>query len=89
LIRPPPLHAAAEQNQLGPGKGYKIQAIRTDGRGEYNSSEFLRHLYMQGIEFHTTVPYIAQQDNVSKNGNRAIAGQANTIFQQAYASKSI
>jgi hypothetical protein len=39
-------------------------------------------LHIEGIESHTIVLHIPQEDGVSENGHRTIVEQANTILQQ-------
>ena len=64
-------------------KGHQIEAIRTDGGGEYSSGEFQRELKNSGIKWQVTVPYTPQEDGVVENSNRVLVGRANALIQHA------
>ena len=48
----------------------KIEMLRTDGGGEYGSSEFTEYLRMKGIEHQITAPYSPASNGISERTNR-------------------
>ena len=78
------LYLNAARNETG-----KIPlAIRTDGGGEFTSTEFKRYLGDNGISAELTIAYAPQEDGISEVGNRIIVGRANAMMQHANAPKS-
>eukprot|EP00171_Calliarthron_tuberculosum_P022304 IDg22304t1 len=52
--------------------GKKIKALRSDGGGEYTSTEFKDYLDKNGIAQQLTVAYTPQQNGVAERMNRTL-----------------
>ncbi|XP_050893510.1 uncharacterized protein LOC127100401 [Lathyrus oleraceus] len=52
--------------------GQKLKIFRTDGRGEYNSTEFRKFCEENGIEHEVTTSYIPQHDGLAERRNRTL-----------------
>ena len=58
----------------------KIGKLRTDGGGEYTSSEFLTYLCKEGIIKETTTPHTPQSNGFSERTNRTINKTAKAMM---------
>lgn len=67
---------ASASNQTG----QSIATIRTDGGGEYVSTEFEQYLKSQGIHHELTVRYSPQQNGVAERYNRTICELARALI---------
>ncbi|KAG7563872.1 Integrase catalytic core [Arabidopsis suecica] len=60
--------------------GKKIKRLRSDGGGEFTSSEFNDFCDKEGIERQVTVPYSPQQNGVAERMNRSLMEMARTLL---------
>lgn len=60
--------------------GSKIKMLRSDGGGEFTSSEFSEFCHQQGIERQITAPYTPQQNGVAERKNRSLVEMARTMI---------
>ena len=60
--------------------GKKIQALRSDGGGEYSSREFAEHLKLEGIKHIVSPPYNPRQNGLAERMNRTIMETARCLL---------
>lgn len=60
--------------------GHKIERLRCDNGGEYDSKEFQAFCSQKGIKIEYTVPYNPQQNGVSERYNRTIMERARCLI---------
>lgn len=63
--------------------GCYIKCLRTDGGGEYCSTEFSRYLEGEGIVHQVTAPYSPSQNGVSERLNRTLLEKARCMLREA------
>lgn len=68
--------------------GQTIATLRTDGGGEYVSTEFEKYLQLQGIHHELSVRYLPQQNGVAERYNRTICELARALIIDADLPKS-
>jgi len=51
---------------------WKVNIIRIDGGGEYNSKEFSELCVTKGIEHEVTTPYTPQHNGLAKSRNKTL-----------------
>lgn len=61
----------------------EIKNVIFDGRGEFNSHEFLNFLKQKAVKFQVTAPYTPQQNSVAERGNRTTSEKARCLLKQA------
>jgi len=67
--------------------GKPVRKLRTDGGGEYTSSEFCHLLKQEGIEAQRTTPYTPQSNGTSERANRTIIGTTRALLPAVNAPK--
>ncbi|GAU30308.1 hypothetical protein TSUD_385290 [Trifolium subterraneum] len=60
--------------------GFKIKVLRTDGGGEYMSSEFTALCEQEGIIREVTPPYTPQQNDIAERKNRTIMNMVRSML---------
>jgi transposase InsO family protein len=60
--------------------GFKIKVLRTDGGGEYMSSEFTALCEQDGIIHEVTPPYTPQQNGIAERKNRTIMNMVRSML---------
>ena len=68
--------------------GLKIGTLRSDGGGEYTSSNFEKYLLSHGIQHQTTVRYSPEQNGVTDRFNRTVCESARAMIIQSSLPKS-
>lgn len=61
----------------------KIKVFRSDGRGEYTSTEFKTYLLQHGIVHHLSCPYTPQQNGLVERKHRHLIKTTITLLSQA------
>ena len=46
--------------------GYRVEVLRSDNGGEYESNDFIRYCKEKGIKRDDTIPYTPQQNGVAE-----------------------
>ena len=67
--------------------GEKLKTFRTDGGGEYCSSEFEQFLLTNGVRHQKTVPKTPQQNGVSERYNRTLVEMVRSMISDSGLSK--
>jgi len=67
--------------------GKLVCKLRTNGGGEYTSSEFGHLLKQEGIEAQRTTPYTPQSNGTSEQANRTIIGTTRALLHAVNAPK--
>ncbi|KAK2442743.1 putative mitochondrial protein [Trifolium repens] len=62
--------------------GKSIKVLRTDGGGEYTSTEFENYCKEQGIIHEVTAPYTPQHNGLAERRNRSILNMARSMVKQ-------
>ena len=63
-------------------KGAKIQCLRTDRGGEFNSDEFTSFCVSRGIKRQLTAPYSPQQSGVVERKNQTIMSLVRSMLKE-------
>ena len=63
--------------------GFSVQALRTDGGGEYVNDDLKTYLQTMGIERHLTAAYTPQQNGVAERINRTLMEAARSMLHAA------
>lgn len=67
--------------QVEKGKPNKIQILRTDRGGEFNSYQFTEFCRAQGIKRQLTAPYTPQQNGVVERRNRTVVEMTRSLLK--------
>jgi len=67
--------------------GCKIKTLRSDGGGEYTSTDFEQYLKMNGIRHEVTVAHTPEQNGVAERMNRTLVESARAMLAHANLSK--
>jgi transposase InsO family protein len=59
-----------------------LKVLRTDGGGEYTSTEFENYCKEQGIIHEVTAPYTPQHNGLAERRNRSILDMARSMVKQ-------
>ncbi|KAK2403542.1 putative mitochondrial protein [Trifolium repens] len=62
--------------------GKSIKVLRTDGGGEYTSTEFENYCKEKGIIHEVTAPYTPQHNGLAERRNRSILNMARSMVKQ-------
>src|SRR3954471_3385560 len=62
--------------------GQKIKILRTDGGGEYNSTEFQKFCDDNGIEHEVTAPYTPQHNGLAERRNRTLLDMTRSMLKE-------
>ena len=62
---------------------HRIQVLRSDNGGEYETREFSEYCQSHGIERETTILYIPQQKCVAERMNRTVLDDVQSMLRQA------
>jgi len=71
------------QSRAERSSGKKIQALRSDGGGEYTSREFAEHLKLEGIKHIVSPPYNPRQNGLAERMNRTIMETARCLLEDS------
>jgi len=69
--------------------GYKIKTLRTDGGGEYVSSEFEVFCTKEGIVHDVVPPYTPQQNGTAERKNRTIMNMVRSMLKSKHLPKEL
>ena len=69
--------------------GYKIKTLRTDGGGEYVSSEFDAFCTQEGIMHDVVPPYTPQQNGTAERKNRTIMNMVRSMLKSKHLPKEL
>src|ERR1043165_5105897 len=62
--------------------GQKLKILRTDGGGEYNSTEFQKLCGDNGIEHEVTAPYTPQHNGLNELRNRTFLDMTRSMIKE-------
>ncbi|PKA47383.1 Retrovirus-related Pol polyprotein from transposon TNT 1-94 [Apostasia shenzhenica] len=62
--------------------GFKIQNLRSDRGGEFNSFEFNEYCKIEGINRQLTAPYTPQQNGTAERKNRTLVEMATAMMEE-------
>ncbi|XP_050888546.1 uncharacterized protein LOC127093655 [Lathyrus oleraceus] len=62
--------------------GQKLKVLRTDGGGEYNSTEFRKFCEENGIEHEVIVPYTPQYDGLTERRNWTFLNMTRSMLKE-------
>ncbi|PKA66741.1 Retrovirus-related Pol polyprotein from transposon TNT 1-94 [Apostasia shenzhenica] len=69
--------------------GFKIQNLRSDRGGEFNSFEFDEYCKIEGINRQLTAAYTPQQNGIAECKNRTLVEMATTMMEEKGLSKMV
>lgn len=67
--------------------GRKLKVLRTDGGGEYTSTEFGRYLEKAGVKHELTIPRTPEQNGVAERLNRTLMESVRSLLADSGLSK--
>ena len=67
----------------------KIQKIKADNRGEYNSEKFHQFCQKEGISIHYTVPYTPEQNGVAERLNLTLLNKVRSVLAESSLPKDL
>ncbi len=67
--------------------GRKLKVLRTDGGGEYTSTEFGRYLEKAGVNHELTIPQTPEQNGVAERMNRTLMESVRSLLADSGLSK--
>lgn len=63
--------------------GKQVKALRSDGGGEYISTEFANYLKQHGIKRQVTIPHTPQQNGVAERRNRTLCEMSRCLLNES------
>ena len=67
----------------------KIQKIKADNGGEYNSEKFHQFCQKEGISIHYTVPYTPEQNGVAERLNLTLLNKVRSVLAESSLPKDL
>jgi transposase InsO family protein len=62
--------------------GHKLCVLRTDNGGELTAAEFASYCADEGVQYHYSVPYSSQQNDIIERCNQTVVRIARALLKQ-------